>query len=157
MASKYKGVSRTHGRWQAQIGVNYEIKFLGCFDTPEEAAKAYDKAALWYHGDKAKLNFPGEQRLITIRQEQIYRLVSPDFYGLTYWAAALLMHVSPATICNELKRVKEKCPSLFPLRRIMYSRAEIERRLEKYGTIVGTPSNPIIYQEWMERYIVEKF
>lgn len=114
--AKYKGVSCTHGRWQAQIGVNYEIKFLGCFDTPEDAARVYDKAALWYHGDKAKLNFPGEQRLITVRQEQIYRLVSPDFYNLPYWAAALLMHISPATICIELKRIREKCPSLFPIR-----------------------------------------
>jgi hypothetical protein len=31
--------------------------FLGRFDNPVDAAKAYDKKAKEYYGDKAKLNF----------------------------------------------------------------------------------------------------
>lgn len=35
--------------------------FLGVFSVKEEAAKAYDNAALLYHGEFANLNFPVNQ------------------------------------------------------------------------------------------------
>jgi hypothetical protein len=57
---------RTHrrtGRWQASIGKRsngkYKSTHLGTYDTPEEAALAYDEAAIELHGSCAKLNFPG--------------------------------------------------------------------------------------------------
>lgn len=53
------------------------------------------------------------QRLITEREEQAYRLCSPDFYGLTYENAALLMHCHLNTIYRLLKRLKIKAPQLF--------------------------------------------
>ena len=36
--------------------VKYNQIYLDCFDTPEEAAKAYNKEALKYFGDFAVLN-----------------------------------------------------------------------------------------------------
>lgn len=54
----YKGVNRSNGRWQARIMKEGKRKFLGNFDTPEEAARAYDVAARELHGDFAWLNFP---------------------------------------------------------------------------------------------------
>jgi hypothetical protein len=56
--SGYKGVYyfKRDANFQAQISVNDKKKHLGYFETAEEAALAYNKAALLYHGDFANLN-----------------------------------------------------------------------------------------------------
>ena len=54
--SGYKGVTPERGKYRARIKVNYESINLGFFDTEIEAAKAYNRAAIHYHGDYARLN-----------------------------------------------------------------------------------------------------
>lgn len=56
----YKGVSwkKDICKWTAKIGVDYKSIYLGCFENEIEAAKAYDEAAMKYHGEFACLNFP---------------------------------------------------------------------------------------------------
>lgn len=58
--SGFKGVTWHNQRhkWIAQIGSNGKHMYLGVYLTKEEAARAYDIAALKYHGEFAKLNFP---------------------------------------------------------------------------------------------------
>jgi hypothetical protein len=60
--SGYKGIymHKRTGRWYAKIVANRKIEYLGSFLTPEDAARAYDRAALAHFGEFARLNFPQE-------------------------------------------------------------------------------------------------
>lgn len=66
-SSGFKGVTRMtwthkkHGtttRWIATIKAEKQAIYLGCFESAELAARAYDEAAKKHHGEFAVLNFP---------------------------------------------------------------------------------------------------
>jgi hypothetical protein len=57
----FKGVRAKGGKWLARIQASGVRRHLGSFETPEDAAKAYDAAAIESFGQFARLNFPKEQ------------------------------------------------------------------------------------------------
>ncbi|CAA6670268.1 unnamed protein product [Spirodela intermedia] len=70
--SKYRGVARHHknGKWEARIGRVFDNKYLylGTYATQEEAAMAYDKAAIEHRGLAAVTNFDISRYLRSLGQ-----------------------------------------------------------------------------------------
>ena len=55
------------------------------------------------------------KRLITKREEQIFKLVHHDFGGLSQVEAAQQLGISRSTISHALARVKKTLPQYFPI------------------------------------------
>ena len=62
-SSRHKGVywDKGHRKWRARIRYGGKMHHLGYFTDEKEAARAYDRAAVKYFGEFAKLNFPSKQ------------------------------------------------------------------------------------------------
>lgn len=82
----FKGVSfhRGHNRYRAQINIGGKQRFIGEYMTPEEAAHAYNKASIQFHGDLAVLNPVHGIFTRASKGGQVMRK------GLRYWALSLL-------------------------------------------------------------------
>jgi hypothetical protein len=77
--SRFKGVGlkkgSKKGKWFAAIYIESRCTHLGTFDTEEQAAWAYDKAALEHFGPQAYLNFrDGGKGIETCPEENIARI-----------------------------------------------------------------------------------
>lgn len=90
--SGYKGVywHKRTGKWMARININNKRKHLGLFTSPEEAAKAYDTAALELHGAFARTNFAHNQQEIKTMNNKPNYFADPitalalDVYNVAY-------------------------------------------------------------------------
>ena len=62
---KYKGVQKNGKKFTARIYVGRKHQYLGTFDTPKEAAEAYDRAAIQAGRPTSFLNFPSSDARVT--------------------------------------------------------------------------------------------
>lgn len=67
-SSQYKGVhwDKSRSKWQVSIKNYGKQIFVGRFVDEEDAAIAYDRAAVKYHGKFAYLNFPDIEEIVII-------------------------------------------------------------------------------------------
>ncbi|KAJ4978496.1 hypothetical protein NE237_009276 [Protea cynaroides] len=86
--SKYRGVARHHhnGRWEARIGRVFGNKYLylGTYSTQEEAAEAYDLAALEYRGLNAVTNFDISRYIKKLKPHLQRQLLQQQFRHLQH-------------------------------------------------------------------------
>jgi len=81
--SQYKGVyyDKRRGKWCAECQFADAKQFLGYFDLEVDAARAYDRAAVLYYGEFARLNFPEEwppERRAQFRVEHAAERIEAD-------------------------------------------------------------------------------
>lgn len=94
-ASGYHGVQACGDRWGASIAVGRRHRQLGFFEAPEEAAFAYDKAALEAYGESALLNHSIEQVLTWNPPARMLRKTNTSGYrgvrkvGEDHWYAQI--------------------------------------------------------------------
>ena len=50
--TQYTGVTKNANRFQAMVLIRYRKRYIGTYESADEAARAFDKHSLWFRGLK---------------------------------------------------------------------------------------------------------
>lgn len=98
--SGYKGVEWNNAakKWQARITSDSVAYYLGLFKDPIEAAKAYDKACLYFHKEFGCTNFPIENYFGCDLKKEVAilldREMSSKYVGVNFHKNGWASHIS---------------------------------------------------------------
>jgi hypothetical protein len=72
-SSRFKGVSRDKRKekWYASIRKNKKDHYIGRYDIEEDAARVYDRRAIEFFGEFARLNFPDIRSKLTATPKEV--------------------------------------------------------------------------------------
>lgn len=125
---RFVGVrQRPSGRWVAEIKDSWSQRvrlWLGTYDTPEEAARAYDEAARTLRGDNARTNFASVTNSNgSSQQPSLSRLVNNSSHGLSFSSLRAKLSENLQSIMaktSESKSSKSRVSDHFTFARIFH-------------------------------------
>ena len=96
----YTGVQKRGKRFRADIKIDRERRHLGSYDTPKEAALAYDRAVVQHKLSSSKLNFPTDS---TSSEDDASDEDSDE--DSEEESEQLVLHPGPKCECSNCKRL----------------------------------------------------